>query len=288
MIVLLRRIRELEAEAALFKEQRDLLNEEARGWAERRDRLNSERREAWKRAMGLKEQRDGFNRMVQEVKESLRRLRDKTAEGRGEYGSLRMKAVSLRQKVLCGEEETKRRIESLDWKIQTTPLNPMEEGAIISQIKSLEQELVIHREIRKTEEEIDEAERQIHLLKAQADADRERMADYVTKGQECHARMIDEFKRADAFKEAADEAHQRYLVCMNEADQNHARYRGVMGRVREAEEEVIKLSEESRERLIQQAAEAQERASEAAYKKLKEGKRLTFGELKLLIEKGLV
>lgn len=286
--VLLERIRELEAEAAALKERRDILNGKAREWAEKRDQLNSQRREAWKRVMGLKEERDGFNRMLREVKEGLRRLRDGGAGLREKHETLMMKVASLRRRVLYSEEETKKQVESLDWRIQTTPMSPAEEGAIIGQIKNLEQELIIHREIRKTEEEIAEAKRQIGLLKARGYEDRRKMADFVAKGQECHIKMVDEIKMADALKEAADRAHQEYLRCLKEADQNHARYREVMGRVIEAEEEVSKLVGESRRRLVQQAAEAQERASEAAYRKFKEGKKLTMGELKLLMEKGLV
>ncbi len=286
--LLLNTIQSLEAEAEPLREQRDLMNEKAKEWAAKRDQLNAEYRRIMEEGRLLRQQRDEMNSAVRDHKSRIEQLKAQLLERRVEHRALTEKIFQLRRSVSQTENETKKRIESLEWRIQTNSLKQREEESLIHQIRSLEAELMVHKEIRKIEEKVVEVQLQVEALKSQIEECRKMVAEHASESQEYHTRMVKALDKGRTIKMAADGAHQQFVQYRKEVDQNHLKFFEVMARLKKAEMELEELNKEALKRRIDAALETEKEVSEAAYKKLMEGKKLTFEEFKILVEKGRV
>ena len=282
---LLKRIEELESQAIIFKERRNNLNEEAKKWAERRDLLNLEHKKVREEADYFKAQRDQMNQTVKVLKKDRTDVKTQLEVKWEEYAKLKERIENLLSKTSGSQQETERQIKALDWKIQTNPLNKVEETQIINQIKVLEGQSIIHREASSIKEKIMESRTEIDALRIRSNNILKTISEHATKSQEYHNMMLEKIKEADGIRIKADQAHQEFLKCREEADTNHTKYSELTMQINEINLKIRELEETTRKKRVNEEIEAH---AETAYKKLKEKKKLTFEEFQALMKKGRI
>ncbi len=281
----LKELDELSAEVEAQGERIESLREEARSWMAKRDNLNAQNRKIWQEAKELKKKRNELNEEIRKLKEERTKIYGQTTPKRAELEALRKRMGSLLGRTSRSEGAVIKRIHELDWEIQTNPLTLSEEKAIIEQVKELEEQALIHREARTVRDRILELRAELVALRAAAGDVHEKVEKLAQQSRSYHEEMLAKVKQTEAVKAQADEAHKQYAqlrlqleAAEKKAAEDFARLQAMRRAIKKEEED------EAKKRL--EALVAAE--SEAALKKLKERKKVTLEEFKILKSKGLI
>jgi len=280
------RITELNRELATIKEKLDNLNLEARKWAEKRNAVHEQIKKLQKEASGLKEKRDAINEMVRKLKGLREKAREKRKERHAKILSLKKELGTLMKKrPLKNMHEIQKEIETLEWKIQTTPLALNEEKSLINQVRPLEAQLLIHKQIQKLKEDIFELQMEQEKLDAEAKFHHEKLSDLAEQSQKSHGTRLEVLKRISDSKIEADIAHHKYVWTKQQAEDLRKKYVKFLHQIEALKQELRQAEEKKRaERQIELRKALEERALE----KLRRGEKLTLEEFKVLSEKGIL
>jgi chromosome segregation protein len=119
-----REIEELTQRLSELKEQKNKLNAEANEWGEKRNKLNERFKSLRAEILELKDERDKLNEKVKEQKQQREEAKTEIHEKIEELRKLNQEINALTKKKPSRSLQTlKEEVESIDWKIQTTPLS---------------------------------------------------------------------------------------------------------------------------------------------------------------------
>jgi len=279
-----KRIEELNQKLDSVREERDKLNSEARKWAEKRNSIHEQMKTLRTEAASLKEKRDTLNAQVQELKN----LREKANSQRKE---IRAQILKIKEKImaLLGKKpprtmhDLQSEMEKIEWKIQTTPLPLEEEKLLVDQVKTLEIQLTVYRQIQKLKENIIELKTREKELEAEAKLYHEKLSELAEQSQKSHEERLEVLDKARSLQAQADSAHQKFLEIKQQAQVFHEKYMELYGQVKSLKEELSRTEEEKQaKRQLELRKEVQDKARE----KLERGEKLTWEEFKILTEKG--
>ncbi len=116
------RIERLKSKMKPFLDQKKLLKLEVRKWVEKRNVLNADFQKLRDEVLVHKKQRDTCNKKVKDLKERLNILYTEFKEKQEKHHQLRRQLPSLKPQAQK-ENTTLKKIEALEWRIQTTPMN---------------------------------------------------------------------------------------------------------------------------------------------------------------------
>lgn len=284
----LREIGELEKQAAPLREQRDQLNEESRKWIEKRNSFNVEIKRLRDEAFSYRDKRDALNKAVQELKTKRDQAKQELPEKRKLLDTFDERIQNLESKVTLNEGAAQKRFREIEWTIQTNSFSLAEEKRMIAEVKSLEIELVIYKEIGQQRKEASKLLSEIKRLQSMIDEYHSALSKLARESQECHERMLESLSKADPLTKEAGTAHQNFIEVKKKADDIHRTYSGLISRIREIELLIRQTDENVHREQIRKALESREKVSKQAQQKLQTGEKLTFEEFKLLIERGEV
>ena len=282
---LLKKIKGLDPQVELFKEQRDRLNDEAKKWVDRRDALNSKHSEIWNEVKLRKNKRDEINEAVKKLKEQLPEITSQIDTKREELAKLRERINELLGMTSQSASAVERQLNKLDWEIQTNPLTPAEENKLIEQIRLLERQKLVHKEATSLKERLTDLRAEIGALTVKNKGIRNQMAELANSSQEYHEKMIEKIAEAKPLKDEADEVHKKYLTCREVSNEAHAKYIETINQIKIANAKIKDIEDVAHNKRLNEMVET---VSEAAYQKLKGKKKLTLDEFKLLRQKGLI
>jgi len=273
------KIENLRRQLSQFEQARDSLNAEARKWAEERNRFNVSFKESVNEITRSKEQRQTLNERIDSLRATLQMTREMFYEKKVQFQNLKKRLKDLAADgSYMTREELEDRISKIEWIIQTTTLPLEEENQLVDQVRSLESQLVIHKQTGKLWEEI-------QSLKDAMKAAHREIPEVIEQRRKLRERLVDSSKRASELKSEADKLHQKYLECRDEAQKAHLRYVEILNEMSTLQRELNKLEEEEKAKLeLEIRTDLEKRAIE----KLKERKKLTFDEFKVLAEKGKI
>jgi len=185
---------------------------------EDRDKLNKVASENFGQVRELKEHRDKNNRSIQELKSVRRSVLE-------EMKGLIEKAKSLQEEITSLEitendiqksHRLRKRIDSLDWKIQTTPtMGIAEERQLTEQVNALMSqlgEISVSTEKLKARKEIN---REINHLRGFLDHSWKDFQDLVENSQKSHQQLTDLYETGKKAKDDADKCHKVFLERAN-------------------------------------------------------------------------
>jgi uncharacterized coiled-coil DUF342 family protein len=281
---LLKKLNELEMQATNLRSQREMLNDEARRWSEKRNQLNDEARKLREEAAKLKSRRDDLNHKVRELKKLWEKAERDLEVKVTEISKIKENLRLLQNQVSGREIALRQQIQALDWKLQTTPLTPSEERLVVSQVKTLETQLVTYAQLRKIKNQLIKCQGEIVAAKARIKSLREQLLNYVKESQACHTKMVEFIQLANSVKFKADNAHKAFLEIKQRADEVHQAYIKTRSQVRDVERQIKQIADNIKLEQIKKATEARDRLRKDAAEKLKRGEKLTFEEFKLLME----
>jgi len=279
------RVEELSREIALLKAERDRFNFEAREWAEKRDSAHEQIRKLRTEIFSLKEKRDELNEKVRELKSLREQAKREREEKHTQILKLKEKMRSIMEKKPSRDKHSlKEEIESLEWKIQTTPLTLKEEKLLVDQVRILEAQLLTHKQIQRLRDNLIELQTEEEAIEVKVKAYHEKLSEFAEQSQKFHQRMVEVLDKVRAFQAEADDMHQKYMEVKKQAQGFHKKYIELLHQVRSLKQEFRKAEEERQaKRQLELRKELQGRALE----KLKRGEKLTWEEFKILVEQGI-
>jgi uncharacterized coiled-coil DUF342 family protein len=157
-------------------------------------------------------------------------------------------------------------LDKLEWKIQTESHSIEEERRLVGYVKSLETQLETYRRVEVIRSRIMKIEEDMNALRQDSLVDREKIQELTQKSQSFHENMISRLEKAKDLKKEADEMHGKYVEYRDKARVQHAKYLDVLMQIKDMRSQLEKT----------------------ALEKLKNGKKLTFEEFKILAEQGKI
>jgi len=281
-----KRVDELNRERSALKGKLDKLNSEAMKWAEKRDTIHERIKKLRIEDGELKGKRDALNEKVRELKGLRNTARNARKEKHVKILTLREELRALaKNKPPRSMHEVEEEIESLEWKIQTTPLAFREEKALIDQVRPLEAQLLVYKRMQKLKDNIFKLKRESEELEVEAELYHEKLSELAEQSQAFHEMRIKALNQIRAIKVEADVAHQKYVWTKEQAQDLRQKYVELSRQIESLEQKLRQAEEEKRaERQTELLKELEDRARE----KLKRGEKLTLEEFKILTEKGII
>jgi len=210
----------------------------------------------------LRKTRDGLNDTVRALKQTRERLRDTSKEKLAALREL-LKKMSDRPHASIAEKE----LASLEWHVQTSPLEKDEEKRLMTKIRGLEIRVSGYRkvfklreEITKQREEADQVHARIQELAAESQKHHEDVVQLSGAFQTLRAKRDEQQKSLDDLRAKVAEINQNFVELRNELTDDEKR-------IRREKEEALK-----------------EALKGAAQRKLSKGEKLTLYELGALYE----
>jgi uncharacterized coiled-coil DUF342 family protein len=280
-----REIEELTQKLSALKEQKDKLDIEANIWAEKRNKLNEQSKRLRAEILNFRNERDKLNEKVKELKQQREKAKTEIHEKIEEIKQLNQQIKALTKKKPSKSHQTlQKEVESIDWKIQTTPLNLKEEKELVEKVKQLETQLNIHRKLEQSSHKILELQTGIKTLKTKSRLCHENLTEMAQESQEIHGKMLEKIEELKKIETEADSFHKLFVQTKERTKplqentlEISKKLKQMRDEIREEAEKEKKKSEEAlREKLEKQARE-----------KMRRGEKLTWEEFQLLAEKGI-
>jgi uncharacterized coiled-coil DUF342 family protein len=279
------KIRLLDQQVVDSRTQRTELNKEARKLAETRDEFNEKFKKLRDEIQVLKNKRDELNAQVRGLKAKRDEAREVVSKNRAQIKALTEKLEALDSMAPGSYESTRREMEKLEWRIQTNPLSQREENKLISQVKDLEGQLNILKKKKEIEKKIGKIRDESKSIELQANIIHKRLTELAEESELYHKKMMEFVSSATELKRKADETHQAYIDTRTKGDNAHFEYLAKISMIKELENQIRSYYEAEQ---AQKEVEVQKKVEELATNKLKKGKKLTFEEFKLLVDKGAI
>ncbi|UCE15035.1 MAG: hypothetical protein JSV04_07610 [Candidatus Heimdallarchaeota archaeon] len=257
-----------------------------------RDELNTVASENFAQVKELKDLRDKNNRAIQELK-MVRRSVLEEMKGLIEKAQMlqaEIKSMDIDEKEIQQSYSIRKRINSLDWKIQTTPsMGITEERQITEQVNSLMEQL---GEISVSEEKLKarkELNREINNLRGFLDHSWKDFSELVDKSQKSHQQLSELYEAGKRAKDEADRRHQEFLEKAEEIRVLRDEFRALNKTLREKSSIFKEQSRIQKERVQierdRATAEMLEEQSEKIRKKLSQTKKktLSIDEMRIMM-----
>lgn len=277
-------LQELENQIIELKARYQSTGEEAKHWAEKRDALNAQSKKIWEEVKELKSRRDELNERIKKLKEERTKLNIEVGPKRGELESLRKKMDELPGKT-GSKRFIAKRIQELDWEIQTNPLSLAEEKELIGRIKGLEEQMLVNNEAETIKDRLLELHADFSSLRITANDIHGKIMELAKQSQELHKKMLMRIKEAETIKPEADEAHKKFSSLRSQADEAYKNYIQAIASAKATRLQIRQERENEEKRRIEVAMTA---GSQEAIRKLKEKRKITLDEFKILKSKGLI
>ena len=274
---------ELEAQAAELRKNRNTLFEQIKKIKEERDRLNKASRAAREQALKHRTERDRINAKVQEIKKSLGPLFEELDE-KNQALAEADRAIRDEYRELPNKKRVQEDLKSIEWEVMTTPTQEMlgREDEIIARAGRLSKTLEEFKNVEQKQDKKMDYLAEKKATEVEITAMRNEISQLAEHSQEHHERMILFFEQADEEKKKADDAHSRYVEKIQEVEKIKEELNLIMPEINAIRDGIkatdIKL-DELRRMNTQQRAEAMKKE---ALKKLENGEKLTFEDLKLI------
>ena len=278
-----KKLDELEAQAAELRKNRNALFDQIKKIKEERDRLNKTARATREQALKHRKERDRINAKVQEIKKSLGPLFDELDEKNQALVEAN-KAIRNEYRGLPSKKRVEDDLKRIEWEVMTTPTKEMlgREEELIARAARLRKTLEEFKGIEQKQDKKMDYLADKKATESEITAMRDEINKLAEQSQEHHERMILFFEQADQEKKRADDAHARYVEKIQEVEAIKEDLNLIMPEIN-ALRDGLKASdlrlEEMRKMNATQRAEAMK---QAAIKKMENGEKLSFEDLKLI------
>lgn len=278
-----KKLDELEEQAAELRKNRNELFNQIKKLREERDRLNKTARAARDQAQKHRTERDRINAKVQEIKQNLGPLFDELSE-KNQALAQTNRAIREEYKGLPNKKKVQEDLKRIEWEVMTTPTKEMlgREDELIQRAADLRKTLVEFKGIEQKQDKKQDTLKDRKVTLEEINALREEINGLAEQSQEHHERMILFYEQADKEKKRADEVHGRYVEKIKEVENIKGELNIIMPDIN-AMRDGLKASDikhaELRKMNARQRADAMK---QAAIKKMENGEKLSFEDMKLI------
>lgn len=274
---------QLQAQIAELRAQLRALNEEKERWfAKRKEYAEQIKQEILNVKESLKE-RNELSSKVQEEKKKRDELNKVISEKIKEVqsfhtGDKKEKAVS--------SHELKRRINSLEKKIETEGLSFDKEKQLMKTINSLKKQYCEAVEEEKKKGVVRGISQEISQMKKEANEVHKVVQEHAKESQKKHEALVTESKKIDEFKKLEKEALERGMELKKQCADMHSKLQMLMPELRHVKE-IQRIGHEQKQRLYEeQKNKSLQEKAKSVEEKLKSGKKVTLTMEDLLAFQG--
>jgi len=255
-------------------------------------KLNQQINQLLEKAEDNKKKRDELNKQVKELKSKRKELLEKLQGNRKILEELVEKEHTVDQakirkkRVIMGKLSKK--IDDLEWNLQTSVLSPEEEKGMIQQLEKLSDQL------NKVAEEVHITQKQTQLWR-EISSDQKKInqlfnqiTDYAKESQIYHNLMNQHFHQVNLLRKQANEYHKQFLANKKSADQYHKEFLSTVTEKNELRGKLKDYQQKVRKEMQEKVRLNLEENTKKAFEKYQNGENLTLEEFRLLVEKGMI
>lgn len=282
----------LEEKINVLKKQRNEFNQFTKDSLSSRNELNKEIHELLEKAKEFTSKRDELNTQVKQLKKKRKELQESLQVDKKALEEIVEKEQSLDKSDIRKKRRSmstlNAKIESLEWKLQTSVLQPEEEKEMIQILEKLSDNLnklaeEVHITTHQTElwRKISSSQKQINQLHTQ-------IVDFAKESQIYHNLMNQHFHQINALRKKANDYHKEFLSNKKKADSFHKDF---LAKVTEKNElrKLLKEAQTAHRKKIKDRIKSNiEESVNIAFKKYENGENLSLDEFRLLVENGLI
>ncbi|MGQ9529854.1 MAG: coiled-coil protein [Candidatus Bathycorpusculaceae bacterium] len=279
------KIRDLTQRLSELEEQERGFAAKAKELAEKRDKLNEQFKSLRAEIFGLRSERDRLNEEVKELKKQRDAAKTEIREKMDEIKKINHEINVLSQKMPSKSLQIlQKEFESLEWKIQTTPLSLKEERKVIEQVKQLGTQINIHKKFEQLNQKVVELKAELKALQTKSKMFHEKLTEKAQESQKIHEKLLEKIEESKKIKVEADGFHKLFL-------QEKEKVKPVQEEISKISNKIKMLKEETRRKEAEEKKKRDESLREKLEKqakdKLKRGEKLTWEEFQLLTEKDM-
>ncbi len=179
---------------------------------EKRNQLNDQVKKILLEINAIKTERDTLNEQVKTLKQQRDEVRVSVTPINEEINGVRNKIDELKKKLPRErQQDLKKELEAIEWKIQTTSLDLQEEKRLIGNVKELEILLSGYKKIETQNKKIRGLLEKRKVFEVQANALHTELTNTAKKSQDLHANMMEKLNAMKSIKGEADAVHQEYI-----------------------------------------------------------------------------
>jgi uncharacterized coiled-coil DUF342 family protein len=263
-----------------LREQKDRIRAEARDHADKRDKLNDQNGGLRAEITELRNERDKLNEEVKNLKLLRSELKETIRERIEEIEKLRQQSKELAEKRPSRSHQSlQKEVDSIEWKIQTTPLSLQEEKELVEQVKHVETQLNVHKKLEKISQKLSELQAEIKATRTKEEQFHDKLTETARRSQEIHQKMLGKIEESRKLKAEADSQHHLFLQTIESAKPMEIETAQLSDRLRR-----FKLEKRAEEELEQKTSEKalREKLASNDREKLKRGEKLSWEEFRLL------
>jgi len=276
------KLEELNQHLAQTRQERDQLSQEARKWAEKRNEYHQQIKQLQSEVKSLKEKRDEVNLQVQILKAAREKAKAQRQEKHEQIEKLRDKMKPLAERKSTHElQDLEKRIQDIEWKIQTSSLPLQEEKELVEQVRLLEIQRVAHKQLLDLKNKLVEAQIEAKALGTQAKLKHGELSQLANQSQEFHNHLVETFDKIKTLRQSADQTHQKYLESRQKADKSHEKCVEIQKQIKSLK---VEMESKEKQQYTQKGQALKDQATAKAREKMKHGEKLTWDEFKLLAD----
>ncbi|MBN1330224.1 MAG: hypothetical protein JXA54_12190 [Candidatus Heimdallarchaeota archaeon] len=283
-------ISQISSKIDLLKKKREECNSEARHYKNMRNNVTDEKyseiSKMREEAEREKELRDNCNEQIKinkakrdELKESLREAWTKVKELRDKY-------YQMKDEVGVLPEDITNEIRELEWKQQTTTLDPEDDVFLTKRITELYEKAYTAHLIGFSSEELNTSIEKAKQLSTEHEEAHQNVIQYHEHGQKHHQRMQFLYEQIDERRSGGSDLHEKYVALREEANLAHEKIVVLYDTIKLNQFMMDLIDDEQTRRRHEKTQQIQEEKKEETIKKQASNKRLTLEELRLLMGDG--
>ena len=265
-------LKALESEAESYK--RELL-----ALKQKRDEKNAQVSDLIKKGKENKELRDKANEETKKYK-ALRE--ENSSKLRTIYESLNKIKEATKNKDITSSSEIEKKIDNIEWKLETEVLSLDKERQLVDIIKDLKKDLKESKNYEALSKEARFSRKDLDTLKKNSEEFHKKVLELSDESTKYHERMIYYFNSSEGIKKEADTTHKNYLEKKKYVDELYDKIRELRAKIKGLEINSRKTEKQEKEKKIKEKKIELSKKSEDILEKFKNGEKLTLDELKIL------
>lgn len=225
--------------------------------------------------------RDTLTKDVQDSKKRRTELNQKINQLITEIKELQNKRKENEQSTGMPKNpgQLKKEIETLEFKIETQPMNFNEEQKLMKKIKTLKKQLSECSGVLELNEKIRGLSKQIDELKAEADNIHKELQEKAVESQKKHEEMIDFSKKVDELKKKEQDAYKEFFTKKENFSELNKKLKEELAKFAEISQKLDKNKIEVKKDKKRRQAEMLEEKQMSVQEKIDKGKKLTTEDL---------
>ncbi|NHK31414.1 MAG: hypothetical protein FK730_08690 [Asgard group archaeon] len=280
-------ITQLSSKISQLKKKREEHNAQARHYRNMRDNTTgdkfSEVDSLRNKAALEKEMRDECNEKIRINKQKREELKTSLQSAWSKVKDLREKYYKMKDEVGVLPEEITDEIRRLEWKQQTSSLDPEEDALLTKQISELYEKAYTAHLIGYSSDDLTKAIEAAKKLSEEHDRAHENVLQYHEEGQVHHQKMLDLYNQLDELRVGGDDLHQKFLEARQAADLAHRNIEELYHRIKLNQHLMDLIDDEQMRRRREKVIQKKEEKLQETKKKQTSSKKLTLDELRLLM-----